>query len=89
VPLSVLYPGVCLRAPAPEAGSKYLDFGLVVIAVAVDLLLLGNIAFAEHRYFLVAWNMAASVVIAWLALWAGWQILAVVSLRKRRPTRTA
>ena len=80
--LIFLYPLVFVRIFASPAASIKVDAALLVVAVAIDLFLLHNALVPERKYFLR--NSSASALSLWIGLWAGWQLLAIVSLLKKR-----
>ena len=85
LPLLLLYPVVFVRAFSKKGGIA-LGSSILLIAVALDLCLLASV-YREERYFSTMWNIDAGWVIAWLALWAAWQALAVAALLKKRAVR--
>lgn len=82
LPLVALYPIALVRLGRSRLGGIKADAAVLMIAVALDVLLACNIELQEPGYFSMAWNMAPSLLFAWLALWLGWQIIALRSLAR-------
>lgn len=80
LPLVALYPIALVRFGRPRAGGTKADAAMLMMAVTLDVLLAYNIERQEPGYFVVAWDVAPSLVSTWLALWVGWQIIALATL---------
>jgi len=81
--LALLYPLAFDGAFGPAAGGKWLGRGLLIAAGLLDLLLLGSL-FTEGEYISRLWAFPGnpSFILLWCALWAGWQVLALVALAR-------
>lgn len=86
--LIFLYPLVVVRVFASPEASIKVDATILLLAGVIDLFLLHNALVTERTYFLKIWNFSASAVSLWIGLWAGWQLLAIVSLLKKRGGET-
>ena len=53
------------------------DGTTLLIAGALDAVLLYDVQIQEPGYFAVAQDIVPSLVFVWLALWAGWQLVAL------------
>ena len=83
-PLVILYPLVLIRAVSSDWKSQDMDVAILFVAGPLDLLLAANMA-AELQYVLKLWSFDAFGMILWLSLWAGWQVVGLATvLRKRR-----
>ena len=80
MPLFLLYPAALIRAFRSGRGGMAIDLALLAVALALDLLLLRNIFGEENRYFHTLWGRFPGFVLLWIALWAGWQALALIAL---------
>ena len=83
--LFVTWPLALARIPGPVGTSAYPD-GIMLVLGAVTTLLLIVKTSSEPQYF---WRMAdqdggVRVIIAWLILWFGWQIVTAVNLLRGR-----
>ena len=88
--LLLLYPFISVRSFASESGATRLDWFVLLAALVLDFVLLRNVLQQECDYFLKAWNLAGSAVATWVALWLGWQVLAIITLfKKARPAKAA
>lgn len=86
--LIFLYPLVVVRVFASPAASIKVDATILLLAGVIDLFLLHNALVTERTYFSRVWNSSAGAVGLWIGLWAGWQLLAIVSLLKKRGGET-
>lgn len=77
--LVFLYPLIFVRAFAAAPGSPHLEVGTLAVAAALDAALVGAL-FSEQDYFLRSWRINGGLTVAWLALWAGWQVLVLAML---------
>ncbi len=60
------------------------DAAMVVAAFILDALLLNNMLVTEPGYVRAVSDINGSgLIILWLALWAGWQPLAIVNIFRR------
>ena len=82
-PLLLLYPFVSSRSFAAESGATRGDQCVLLAAVVLDFVLLRNVLQQEHDYFLKALSLAGYTVAAWVVLWSGWQVLAIVTILKK------
>lgn len=80
LPLVALYPIALVRLGRSRFGGTKADAAMLMMAVTLDVLLAYNIERQEPGYFAMAWDVAPSLVFAWLALWIGWQIIALATL---------
>ncbi|MFI0845172.1 hypothetical protein [Mesorhizobium sp. IMUNJ 23232] len=87
--LIFLYPLVFVRLFASSAAAIKVDLAILLVAAVMDIFLLHNALVAKRAYFLRIWDFSASAVSLWIGLWAGWQVLAIVSLLKKRGGETA
>ena len=85
LPLVVLYPLAFIRAFGSKAESPQDDMRILIAAAVLDLLLLSNMFLLDHDYFIKMGRFDPTIVTVWIALWAGWQVLGVVALLRRRP----
>lgn len=86
MPLIILYPLTFILAFSSKARSPNVEVSLWAAAIVLNLLLLANIFSSEHDYFIRMWRFSdGSLFISiWLGLWAGWQVLFVAALLKRK-----
>jgi hypothetical protein len=89
LPLVLLYPTLFVRVFWSESKNRLVDACVLATAAALDLLLLLSPRVEDLGYFSTMWNGDAGWVVAWLALWAGWQMLAVAALLRTSPARIA
>lgn len=82
LPLLFLYPIALGRAFDSEPGSREADISILIAAIILDVLLLGNTL--SDEYFGRMWDYDPTFVSIWIALWAGWQPFIVVSLLRKR-----
>jgi hypothetical protein len=71
-----LCPFVFARSVGREASVK-LDAGPLLVAAALDGVLLYNMKVQEPGYVAMARDVAPSLVSSWLLLWIGWQLVAL------------
>ncbi|HYW15320.1 MAG TPA: hypothetical protein VE891_04095 [Allosphingosinicella sp.] len=85
MPLIVLYPMAFVAAFCSKAYLPAISAIVVVAAVALDFLVFGSFA-SESEYIVKMWRFpdGALFILLWLGLWAGWQILFVIGLVRRR-----
>lgn len=88
--LIILYPAAFVRGLGPKTGSRDLDAILLGVAGLLDLFLLMNFL-GEAEYIGRVWRSGDGplFIFLWLALWAGWQVLLVISLVRRKPDTPA
>lgn len=84
MPLVALYPLAFVRALTNGAGSIKADRAILLAALLLNLVLLGQALLAEPGYFTASLRFGAGTVALWFALWLGWQVLALVTLLRRR-----
>lgn len=78
-----LYPLVFVRAFAAKPESPKHGVNVLVVAAALDLILVGDMAL-EGDILLKMWRIDWSWVTIWIALWTGWQVLTLATLLKKR-----
>ena len=83
--LFVTWPLALARIPRPAGTSAYPDRFMLVLGVVATLLLVVKTS-SESDYF---WRMAdqdggVTVIITWLLLWFGWQIVTAANLVRGR-----
>lgn len=83
VPLVFLYPLVLVRAVPPIGKSSNADAVIVAVAALLDLFLAANMA-SEQKYVRMQWRFDPTGMSLWLSLWAGWQIVGVTTLLRKR-----
>lgn len=83
LPLLLLYPVVLVRLLPSSPRAATLDWLMLAVAIALDLLLLTSAATQEQAYFRKAWKLAAGLVVGWSFMWLSWQACAVALLVKR------
>lgn len=83
--LIVLYPVAFVRAFDAKVKSSDIDAVLLGVAGLLDSFLLMSF-FGEAKYVASIWSSDGGplFISLWLAFWAGWQILIVVSLLRRK-----
>lgn len=86
IPLIILYPLACVLAFGGGAVWRNLGAALLIVAAALDLLLLMNMLSGEREYLLKMWEFdeGPAWVISWCVLWAGWQVLLLSALLRDR-----
>ena len=88
-PLALLYPLTLVRVFWGRTGALTLEAGLIVVAAALDLFLLGNALFDEPAYVARVSDQGALALVAWLVLWATWQGLLIAAVVRKRRAREA
>jgi hypothetical protein len=85
IPLIILYPLAFIGAFCSKAYLTSLPVVILAAAVILDCLLIGSFV-SELQYITKIWRMpdGALFVAIWLGLWAGWQILLIATLLRRR-----
>ena len=89
LPLFILYPLASIPCFASFRRTAKVEWLALFVAVALDLFLLQNVLRQERDYFLRVWRLGPAVVAIWLALWLGWQLLAIVALVRRHVSEPA
>jgi hypothetical protein len=79
VPLLIIYPLTMIRAFSLHAKNVSVGIALVVLAIILDFFVL-LWSFEEAAYFRKIWQIGKIEVVSWIALWVGWQLLAIYSL---------
>jgi len=90
--LIVLYPVVFIRAFASSSAPFGMTACILVAAIVFDLWLTASVLGYENTFyigderddFLRVWHFGPGVTVLWIALWAGWQFLAIAPLLSRR-----
>ena len=83
ISLLLLYPAAVVRLFSKEQ-SPAADGSLLLAAATLDLLLLWCSLAEGSQYVVRIWRFDPALVAGWAALWAGWQVLALASLLRRR-----
>ena len=84
LPLVVLYPLALARARLSAAGSIRADWALIGAALVLNALLVGRTCLVEGGNFSASLRLGPGPVLLWVALWLGWQAVAVATLVERR-----
>ena len=89
--LFLVYPITFLRWLGVGPPSPAIDGGLVVVAAAADCLLIASSYANEGPYLRAIFAAFAPALLAWIGLWAFWQVLALrilwQTLARRRAER--
>lgn len=83
-PLLVIYPLVMIRTFLSRANNTGLGVLLIVTAIVLDVVVFQS-SMGEIEYVWKVWDIAFVEVVAWIALWFGWQVLLACSFV--RPSR--
>lgn len=86
IPLVFLYPIVFVRAVSSSRKSSNTDVVILAVGGVLDLLLASNMA-GEQRYVAQLWSFDSSGMIAWLSLWAGWQVVGLTTVLRNWRSR--
>lgn len=82
--LIVLYPLAFIRAFCPTTRSIETEVGILTGAFVLDLLLLASIFSGDNGYFMQMWRIEPGGIMIWLGFWAGWQLLLIGSLLRKK-----
>jgi hypothetical protein len=85
LPLVLLYPLAFIRAFGATSEPMMRDRHLLAIAALLDVLVLGSIILREDE-LAKSWRIPENplVLISWIALWAGWQMLLIAALVRNK-----
>lgn len=81
LPLLIIYPNVLIGAF--EGGWAATPNWMVISSATGDVLLILSLA-VESRYVVSVWAHTPVLFVAWLALWAAWQVLAFIPTARGR-----
>lgn len=81
-PLALLYPLTMARALSGRRNVR-LDTCLLASAILLDVLLVSFTMLYERRQIALVWQLGPGPCILWMALWIGWQAIAVRTFFRR------
>ena len=84
IPLIVLYPAILIRASVLYIKGSAIDAGILFVAILLDAYLVMETVLEDGSYFLRIWKASPAVVIGWVDLWLGWQVVIAVSMIRSR-----
>ncbi len=87
--LVVLSPTVFVAVLASRSLSLVVETSVSMVTLMLDVFLFESIVGSERDYFLVTWDRAPGALVLWVALWAAWHILVLVSVLRRYGLRSA